>query len=324
VQVPLVGGSFPPMGVAFHHVPVLLAEVVSLFRARLLYHPAPLLLDCTVGGGGHARALLEALPNARLLGLDVDPAAVRAATTALSPFGDRARVALSHWSAAPAALAAARLPSAVDGLLADVGVSSHQLDTPSRGFSFREDGPLDMRLNGCAGPTAADLLAALPEAALRDLLARLGEEPAAPAIARAVAARRQGGGPPLTHTADLAALVATAAGRFYRGGSRRHPATRTFQALRVAVNGELDALRALMDALPALVAPGGVACCLSFHSLEDRIVKRAVAALCAAPPGGGAWAPVGAQQPVVAGEAEVAENPRARSAKLRAVGRDAR
>jgi 16S rRNA (cytosine1402-N4)-methyltransferase len=303
----------------FHHVPVLLTEVVSIFRARLLHHPSPTLLDCTVGGGGHARALLEALPNARLLGLDVDAAAVGAATAALAPFGARARVALSHWSAAPAALRAAGLPPAVHGLLADVGVSSHQLDTPARGFSFREDGPLDMRLNGRAGPTAADLLAALPEAALRDLLLRLGEEPAAAAIARAVAARREGGGPPLARTGDLAALVAAAAGRFYRGGSRRHPATRTFQALRVAVNGELDALQALMGAVPALLAPGGVAACISFHSLEDRIVKRAVKALCAAR----GWAPLGAPQPLVAGDAEVAANPRARSAKLRAVGREA-
>jgi len=311
---------------AFHHVPVLLAEVVSLFRARLAAHPAPLLLDCTCGGGGHARALLEALPRARLLGLDVDAAAVAAASSTLAPFGSRARVVLSHWSAAPAALAAAGLPPAVHGLLADVGVSSHQLDTPGRGFSFREDGPLDMRLNGRAGPTAADLLAALPEAALRDLLLRLGEEPAAAAIARAVAARREGGGPPLARTGELAALVAAAAGRFYRGGSRRHPATRTFQALRIAVNGELDALRALLDALPALVAPGGVAACISFHSLEDRLVKRAARALCAGGGGGGGggggWAPLGAPQPVVAGDAELAANPRARSAKLRALGRD--
>jgi 16S rRNA (cytosine1402-N4)-methyltransferase len=299
---------------------VLLSEVVAAFRARLACRPSPTLLDCTVGGGGHARALLEALPRARLLGLDVDPAAVGAATAALAPFGARACVALSHWSAAPAALAVAGFPPAVDGLLADVGVSSHQLDTPARGFSFREDGPLDMRLNGCAGPTAADLLAALPEAALRDLLTRLGEEPAAPAIARAVAARREGGGPPLTRTADLAALVAAAAGRFYGGrASKRHPATRTFQALRIAVNGELDALRALMNALPALVAPGGAVVCVTFHSLEDRIVKRAARQLCA----GGRWAPLGVPQPAQAGSAEVAANPRARSAKLRAMGREA-
>ena len=317
---------------AFHHTPVLLAEVTALFRAVLQHRPAPRLLDLTVGGGGHAAALLSALPSASLAGRDRDPAAVAAARARLAEFGARASVAQGTWSAAAAAAAAAApaAPAAraeqYDGVLIDCGVSSHQLDTPERGFSLRREGPLDMRMGGAGGGgvSAGELVRGLPQAALARVLRVYGEEPLAAPIAAALVARRSssggGGGGGLSTTTELAAEVARVVARLGSGsgsggggGGGSHPATRVFQALRMAVNAEAQELAALLAALPALVAPGGLAVLLTFHSLEDRAVKRALGAR-------GYWQDAAGGARAASAE-EVAANPRARSAKLRAARR---
>ncbi len=282
------------------------------------------IVDGTLGGGGHAEALLGA--GARVVGLDRDPKALAAARARLLRFGDRFTAVQGEFGDA------ARLaPAPVDGLLLDLGVSSAQLDTPERGFSFQHDGPLDMRM-GPHGETAAELIARLDEHALADVLYALGEERFSRPIARELKARR-----PKT-TAEAVEAVKAAVPR--KAWPRDiHVATRTFQALRLAVNRELEQLDLVLASLPALLRPGGVAAIISFHSLEDRAVKQAFRALCGEA-GGEQDASLGAirqhaqaevkaaprfrsltKRPVVAGEAEVQANPRARSAKLRAVER---
>jgi 16S rRNA (cytosine1402-N4)-methyltransferase len=292
-----------------------LTEAISWLRP----HPGGVYVDATVGAGGHARAILEAsAPDGRLLGLDLDADALRLAAEQLSPYGTRVRLERRSFRELPAALAAAGLAPAgegagtVDGVLFDLGVSSMQLDRPERGFAFGAEGPLDMRLDPGAGEPAATLVDRLPERELADLLFTYGEEPAARRIARAIVRRREAA--PFRTTTDLARVVAGAVlggGGAGRGGRRRvHPATRTFQALRIAVNDELGALEeALPRAAPAL-APGGRLVVIAFHSLEDRIVKRFFRER-----------PdllVLTRKPVTAGAEEVAANPRSRSAKLRA------
>jgi len=329
----------PPPPLLFAHVPVLLAEVVAALAPALRAAPARLGVDCTVGGGGHAAALLAASPSSELLCLDVDGAAVAAARAALAArgLGARARVQRCSYASLRAALAGeARAAGGLAAVLVDLGASSHQLDPAAgRGFSLRDGASLDMRFagagagGGAAAPTAADLVNGLAEGELALLLRELGEERHAAAAARAIVAAR-----PLRSAAALAAAaggaVAAAAARAAaaRGGGaaaaaaadRHHAATRTLQALRIAVNGELAALQRLLAEAPPLLAPGGVFAAISFHSLEDRLVKRAFRALVdggahahAAAPGGRAF--------VRAGERELAENPRARSATLRAVVR---
>lgn len=302
----------------FVHEPVLATEVVELLRPG----PDRTLLDCTLGGGGHSLLFLER--GARVIGLDKDPRALAAAKARLARFGEAFRAVRSDFRDAKNVLDALGL-GPVDGVLADLGVSSPQLDAPERGFSFSRAGPLDMRMAG-EGESLAGLLRRVDERELARILREYGEEPFARPIARAV--KRAVEADETMDTGRLAEVVAGAIPR--KAWPRRiHPATRTFQALRIAVNDELGALAAWLDALPALLAVGGRAAAISFHSLEDRMVKerfRALTRSCTCPPdlpvcacgARASFAPV-TRKAVVAGEAEVAANPRARSAKLRAV-----
>ncbi len=280
------------------HVPVLLAETL----AGLAPVPGGLYVDATFGAGGHSRALLALLgPQGRVLALDRDPAA------RLRPDDDPRLELVAANFADLAAVLDARGIDLVDGVLFDFGVSSMQLDEPERGFSLAADGPLDMRMNPSTGPSALELLATSEERELADLIYAYGEERAARRIARAIVAAREAGKLP-KRTLELARLVAGVV--HVRGKRERiHPATRTFQALRIAVNDELGAIERGLDAAIARTRPGGRIAAISFHSLEDRIVKlrfrtdERVVAL--------------AKKPLVAGDEELARNPRARSAKLR-------
>lgn len=273
------------------------------------------LLDCTVGSAGHAEALLEtAGPRARLIGMDVDEQNLRMAQTRLRPFGERVRLFLANFTEVRAVLAEAGAAGA-DVLLADLGVSSNQLDDPGRGLSFSADGPLDMRLDRRDTRTAADLVNGLGEKALADLIYRNGEERYSRRIARAIVLARGRGR--IERTTELAKIVADAVPAAARRSRRGvHPATRTFLALRIAVNEELRALDRLLELLPDVLNVGGRAGIISFHSLEDRRVKNAFAA----------WAQTGrakrlTKKPVGPAEAEIARNPRSRSAKLRGIER---
>ncbi|MCP9792194.1 16S rRNA (cytosine(1402)-N(4))-methyltransferase RsmH [Vulcanococcus limneticus Candia 3F8] len=299
---PLAGATDDP----FEHVPVLAGPLLEAL-ADLPPTPAgaaPLLIDCTLGGGGHSALLLEAHPQLRLIGLDQDPTARAAAAARLAPFGERVSIVASNFAAftppEPAAL-----------VLADLGVSSPQLDVADRGFSFRADGPLDMRMNPEAGETVAELIARLEEAELADLIYAYGEERLSRRIARKIKAHLAEQGP-FAGTAALAYLVAGCYPPAARRG-RIHPATRTFQALRIAVNDELGVLDRLLAAAPDWLLPGGLVGVISFHSLEDRRVKTAFA-------GDGRLQRV-TRKPLVADEAEQAANPRSRSAKLRVARR---
>lgn len=306
------------MTTPFHHISVLLREVVEALAPR----PGGRYLDGTLGGGGHAAALLTAAqPAGRLLGIDADPAALAAAREHLLAAGlPAASFTLQHGRFGDmGAIARQNGMDALDGILLDLGVSSHQLDTPERGFSFATAGPLDMRLDPTRGPTAADLVNGLDEQALADLIYRYGEERGSRRIARLIVERRAR--TPFTTTADLAALVARAIGR---GHERIHPATRTFQALRIAVNGELEQLEGALPQAVELLRAGGRLAVISFHSLEDRIVKlffRAESGY------GGSMnertprLTILTKKPVEAGDDELARNPRARSAKLRVAER---
>jgi 16S rRNA (cytosine1402-N4)-methyltransferase len=302
----------------FVHESVLATEIVEALRPE----PGKLLLDGTLGGGGHALLLLER--GARVIGVDKDPRALAAARARLARFGEAFRAVRADFRDAKAVLASLGL-AAVDGALVDLGVSSPQLDEAERGFSFSRPGPLDMRM-GEEGEPLRDLLRRIDERELARILREYGEEPFARPIARAVK-RAVDAGDPLD-TARLAELVAGTIPR--KAWPRKiHPATRTFQALRIAVNDELGALAQWLEALPAILAPGGRAAAISFHSLEDRMVKekfRALTQACTCPPdlpvcacgAKASFTPV-TRKPIVAGEAEVAANPRARSAKLRVV-----
>lgn len=295
------------MVVTFQHTPVLLAEVIAALAPR----PGGRYLDATVGGGGHALAVLQAAqPGGVLLGIDADPAALAATAERLAEAGLSQQAVLRHGSFADLAVLAAEAGfAAFDGILFDLGVSSYQLDTPERGFSFAADGPLDMRLDPTQGPTAADLVNRLSERELAGIIFQYGEEHAARRIARAIVERRRS--QPFQSTADLAAVVARAVGGRH---GRIHPATRTFQALRIAVNHELDRLAAALPQAVALLALGGKLAVISFHSLEDRIVKQFLRAEAA---GEAPRLAIITKKPVVASDTEVAANPRARSAKLR-------
>ena len=302
------------------HLPVMMSQVV----AALAPAAEGWIVDATVGLGGHARALLEASPDARLLGLDVDPEALELARERLAIFGRRAvLVNASYWRLA--AIVHDRGLANVDGVLFDLGVSSLQLDTPSRGFSFRHDGPLDMRF-GREGATAAELLAEIGEEELVLVLREFGEEPRARRVARAItrARLRQ----PIRTTGELHRVVRAALGP---GRSRIDPATRTFQALRIATNRELESIPSAMDEAARLLRPGGRLAVIAFHSLEDRLVKRALRRLsgrCVCPPGTFACQchpehllEILTPKPVTPGPEELAANPRARSAKLRVAAR---
>jgi 16S rRNA (cytosine1402-N4)-methyltransferase len=265
-------------------------------------------VDCTVGLGGHARALLEAGAS-RLIGLDRDPAAVAAARDALSGYGDRVEVVHADYRRIAVVLDE-RGVTKVDGVLADLGVSSMQLDAPGRGFSFRQDDPLDMRMDTTAGPTAAEALRDVDERTLADVIYEFGEERHSRRIARAIVAARELG--PIGTTGQLANIVRRAIPR--KGYTRIDPATRTFQAIRIWVNRELEGLDSFLGAATRRLADGGRIAVITFHSLEDRIVKHTLRALAAESFG----VRIRTKHPLVPSEAEIERNPRARSAKLRA------
>ena len=282
----------------FEHQPVLAAPVLEAF-ARL---PAGgVLIDATLGGGGHSALLLEAHPQLRLIGLEQDPTARAAAAERLAPFGERVRIVATNF-------AHYEPPGPVVGVLADLGVSSPQLDRPERGFSFRADGPIDMRMNPETGESAAALLDRLGEVELADLLFTYGEERLSRRIARRLLAERSERPWRQRGTAELAYSIAGCYPPPARRG-RIHPATRSFQALRIAVNDELGALACLLQAAPGWLVPGGVLAIISFHSLEDRLVKRAFLA--------DERLERISRRPLTAAADELESNPRSRSAKLR-------
>ncbi len=306
---------------SFHHLPVMVHDVVDLFGPV----PPGVVVDATVGGGGHAEALLLAHPHLSVVGLDRDLDAVAAAAERLSPFLERAQVRHARFDRLATVMSDLELRS-VSGVLFDLGVSSPQLDRPDRGFSHRREGPLDMRMDAGAsrgGTTAAELVNDAPEAELARILSRYGDERFAGRIARAIVAAR-----PVATTTELADLVRNAipAPARRRG---RHPATRTFQALRIAVNEELDILPGALDGAIAALVPGGRGAALAYHSGEDRIVKarfrQAATGGCTCPPqlpcGCGAVSTVRLVRGIARapGADEVAANPRSASARLRAV-----
>jgi 16S rRNA (cytosine1402-N4)-methyltransferase len=309
------------------HLPVLRDEVLALLAPR----PGGRYCDATVGYGGHARAILEAsAPDGRLFGIDRDRDALAAARSNLAGFGDRVTLLHAPFSRLAEVLAAAgALP--LDGCLVDLGVSSPQLDRAERGFSFRRAGPLDMRMDQSSGESAAEYLGRVDEEELAAVLQDFGEERYSRRIAREIVAARNSG--PIATTDALAAIVTRA---IPRREHHKDPATRTFQALRIAVNRELDELERFLADAPACLAPGGRLLVIAFHSLEDRMVKRRFRVLSDYPGGRDDRGRPGAtaarapdeprfeiltRKPVTAGEAELAANPRSRSAKLRAARR---
>jgi 16S rRNA (cytosine1402-N4)-methyltransferase len=273
-------------------------------------------IDGTLGAGGHAAAILsQSAPDGQLLGLDCDPAALAVARQTLAPFGQRAVVRLASYVEMEEA-AAGFAP--VDGILLDLGLSSLQLADPARGFAFQANGPLDMRFNPESNLTAAEIVNQWSVDELADIFFRYGEERQSRKIAQAIGAAR-----PLQTTGELAEVVARAIGRRH---DKIHPATRVFQALRIAVNGELEAVQAVLPKSVRLLRPGGRLAVISFHSLEDRLIKNFIRSR-ARGPAGDPTLPVPrtfapdlmevSRKPIVAAEDELARNPRARSAKLR-------
>lgn len=288
------------------HDPVMVTEVLE----QLAPERGGVFVDCTVGLGGHARALLDAGAS-RLVGLDRDPAALARARTTLASHGDRVTLVHADYRDVERVLETCGVTE-VDGMLADLGVSSMQLDAAGRGFSFRRDEPLDMRMDPTAGPTAAEALRDVDERALADLIHELGEERHSRRIARAIVRAREERA--IETTGQLADIVRRAIPR--KGYSRIDPATRTFQAVRIWVNRELDGLDGFLAAAARRLAAGGRLAVIAFHSLEDRIVKHTLRALQAQ-----GTVTVLTKRPIVPSEAEVRRNPRARSAKLRAAVR---
>ena len=307
------------------HLPVMVEEVLETLSPA----PGSFQVDATVGGGGHSRPILEATsPDGRLLGLDADRAAIARTRERLAEFGPRVTLRQTNFEQL-AAVAAQTGFDPADGILFDLGLSSYQLADEGRAFSFRAEGPLDMRFDASRGVPASTLLAELDEGALTDLFRRLGEEPHARRIARAIVERRRR--EPITTGKQLADLVAAAAPVPPRGRRRVHPATRVFQALRIAVNRELETLPVALAAAVQILRANGRLAVISYHSLEDRIVKRFIAAErrgCVCPPElpvcvcgrQPRLAPVG-PQPRRPSDAEVARNPRSRSALLRSARR---
>ncbi len=297
------------------HRPVLYQEIIHALHP----HSGGLYVDGTLGAGGHAWGILEAShPNGQLLGMDVDPQALELAKIRLAEFGKRAILVRASYTIIEEQIVRQGW-EAVDGIILDLGVSSMQLDTPGRGFSFQVDAPLDMRFDPDNPVRAEDLVNTLSESKLSDLLYRYGEERRAHQVARAIVESR-----PINTTRQLAEVVSRATKRDRKG---LHPATRTFQALRIAVNRELEALEAVLPQAVAALAPGGRLAVIAFHSLEDRIVKQYFqqeSRDCLCPPrqpictcGHHATIQVVNRRPIRPQESEVAENPRSRSARLR-------
>ena len=289
------------------HVPVMTAEILQFLRPE----HGGLFVDCTVGLGGHARALLEAGAT-RLVGLDRDLDALARAAETLAPWRDRVELVHADYRAIADVLDQRQI-AVVDGTLADLGVSSMQFDAPGRGFSFQRDEPLDMRMDRSQGETAADFIARATEVELADTIFRYGEERFSRRIARALVETRRE--TPVTSTAQLASIVRRSIPR--RGYMRIDPATRTFQALRIWVNRELDGLDRFLEATVSRLRAGARVAIITFHSLEDRIVKHTLRAL----ERNEALIRVLTKKPLTPDENELQRNPRARSAKLRVAER---
>jgi 16S rRNA (cytosine1402-N4)-methyltransferase len=300
------------------HIPVLLAETLQVLAPR----PQGFYIDATLGGGGHAEAILEAsAPVGRLLGLDADPRAIQRVSKRLAGFASRITLVQSNFRHI-AAVAREHSFQQVDGILFDLGVSSYHFEDATQGFSFSKEGPLDMRMDPTSGPSAADIVNTLDADDLADILYRYGEERRSRRIARAIVANR-----PVTTTTQLADIVVRAVGR--KPGTRLHPATRTFQALRIYVNDELGALEEALPQAVDLLKPGGVLAVITFHSLEDRIVKhyfRQESRDCICPPhtpictcGHQAQIKEIHRKGLTPSPDEIARTPRSRSARLRAV-----
>lgn len=309
--------------VEFNHLPVLFAQTMEslIWRADGIY------VDGTLGGGGHTEGILERTkPNGVVIGIDQDADAHAAAAARLERFGERFVPCRANFAEIAEVLAGLDIAE-VDGVLLDIGVSSYQLDTPERGFSYMQDGVLDMRMDRRGARTAADLLAELSAEELADIIYRYGEEKFSRRIARKIVEVRET--TPITGTLQLAEIVAGAIPAAARRQEKQHPAKRTFQALRIAVNDELGVLERGMQAAFEALRPGGRLAVITFHSLEDRIVKEYFASLargCTCPPefpicvcGKTPKGKLLTRKPQVADQDELAANPRARSAKLRVI-----
>lgn len=302
----------------FEHQPVLLRQVLESLHIR----EDGIYVDGTAGGGGHSEQIAKRLTTGRLIALDQDPDAIEAAGERLSPYA-AAQVVRSNFSGMKEVLSSLGI-EAVDGVLLDIGVSSHQLDTPERGFSFHHDAPLDMRMSQ-QGVSAADIVNTYPPGQMVSILFDYGEEKFAKSIVRAIVKAREEA--PITSTVQLAELIKGAVPAAVRRDG--HPARKTFQALRIAVNGELDHLKAGLEAAFSLLRPEGRLSVITFHSLEDRIVKQRFAAWCkgcTCPPdfpvcvcGKTPQGKLLTRRPQEADEQELEENPRSRSAKLRTI-----
>ena len=277
----------------FFHVPVLSREVIEGLAVR----PGGHYLDATVGGGGHSRLILEAAPDVRITAIDQDEEALEAARKVLTTFGEQVKLIHSNF-------AAYKYPSSTfDGIVCDLGVSSHHLDTPERGFSFRREASLDMRMDRRQLLTAADVINSWDEVQLAEIFFKYGEERLSRRIARRIVEQR-----PFDTTTQLASAIASSVPPKYRYG-RIHPATRVFQALRIVVNDELKSLETFLSKAPPALVAGGRIAIISFHSLEDRPVKHGLRNL--------PLLKVLTKKPIIAQEEEISHNPRSRSAKLR-------
>ncbi|OKH31098.1 16S rRNA (cytosine(1402)-N(4))-methyltransferase [Calothrix sp. HK-06] len=285
--------SLAPEELTFSHIPVLPTEVVEGLAVRAGGH----YLDATVGGGGHTRLILNSAPDVRVTALDQDEEALAAAQKELSVFGDRVKFIHTNFATFN------YLPLSYDGILADLGVSSHHLDTPERGFSFRKEANLDMRMNQKQSLTAADIINHWSEADIVNIFFKYGEERLSRRIVRRIIEKR-----PFYTTTQLADIIASAVPAKYRYG-RIHPATRVFQALRIAVNDELKVLETFLAKAPYGLAPDGRLVIISFHSLEDRLVKHSLRE--------SPLLKVVTKKPIIATEEEIIKNSRSRSAKLR-------
>jgi 16S rRNA (cytosine1402-N4)-methyltransferase len=310
----------PLGGMGAPHRPVLLKETLKFLAPER----GGLFVDCTVGLGGHSEAILKASDETRVLGIDRDPAALDYSNQRLAPFGERFKAVHANFHDIAHVLRKAHEKNPA-GILADLGVSSLQLDSAERGFSFRFDAPLDMRMDPTTGATAAELLANLPEVEIARIIFEFGEERHSRRIARKIVEKREQG-QPITTTTELANVVLQAIGG--RKWKQIHPATRTFQALRIAVNKELDGLAQFVETSIDLLEPSGQFVVISFHSLEDRIIKqefRRLSGLCQCPPrlpicscGAREVVEILTRRPITPVSEELDLNPRARSAKLRA------
>ncbi len=309
--------------VDFHHVPIMVREVTELLEPDR----GGVFVDGTLGGGGHSEAILKLLPETgRLIGIDRDETALAAASARLAPFRDRFTAIHGNFFRMKPLLLQKGI-AAADGILLDLGVSSYQLDEPSRGFSYKAEAPLDMRMDQTAALTAADVVNGYPEKELVRIFRDYGEERFSPLIARRIAERRAQA--PIKTTTELADLIAGAIPSKFRHKEQQHPARRCFQAIRIEVNGELQGLREAIDQCIELLSPGGRIVVLTFHSLEDRIVKTAFKTAenpCVCPPrspqcvcGRTPYGRILTKHPLIACEAEQQQNSRSACCKLRAL-----